>query len=189
MIGDLDETLKSLLLREMPFFETSRIRFETPDRDFQPSLPAVNLFLYDVRENLELRSNATQTIRGNGTATQQRAPVRIDCSYLITAWAGDIRDEHMLLGEIMRILLRYAKLPEEVLHGVLKDQDLPLPTSVLQPGHLQSVGEFWQALDGKPRATLNYTVTVAVQPFGTTTVPLVVDSRGNFGPMPKESTP
>jgi hypothetical protein len=33
---------------------------------------------------------------------------------------------------------------------------------VLQPGLLQSLGEFWQSLGGKPKAALHYTVTVGV---------------------------
>jgi hypothetical protein len=37
-----------------------------------------------------------------------------------------------------------------------------LPSSTLQPGRLQSVGEFWQALGGKPKAALNYTITIGV---------------------------
>ncbi|MCB0120957.1 MAG: DUF4255 domain-containing protein, partial [Caldilineaceae bacterium] len=97
MIDALDDTLKNLLLSEMTFLEESNISFETPDSDFKPPSIAINLFLYDVRENLELRSNEVRSIRGNGTAVQQRAPVRVDCSYLITTWAGDIKTEHMLL--------------------------------------------------------------------------------------------
>ena len=34
----------------------------------------------------------------------------------------------------------------------------------LQPGRLQSLAEFWQALGGKPKATLSYTVTIGVEP-------------------------
>ncbi|MDJ0747492.1 MAG: Pvc16 family protein [Xenococcaceae cyanobacterium MO_167.B27] len=30
---------------------------------------------------------------------------------------------------------------------------------------LQSLGEFWQALGGKPKAALHYTVTIGVEPF------------------------
>jgi hypothetical protein len=67
-----------------------------------------------------------------------------------------------LLGDVIRALLRYRTLPEDVLQGGLTDQDLPLPVSTLQPGRLQSLGEFWQALGGKPKAALNYTVTFAV---------------------------
>jgi hypothetical protein len=85
---------------------------------------------------------------------------------LVTAWAsegaGAAQDEHRLLGEVMRVLLRHRTLPEAVLQGSMRDQDLPLPTSTLQPGHLQNLGEFWQALGGRPRAALNYTVTLAL---------------------------
>ena len=82
----------------------------------------------------------------------------------------------------MRVLLRYPKLPEAVLTGALDDQELPLPTSVLQPGRLQSVGEFWQALDGKPKAALNFTVTIAVQPYAELAARLVVESSAEIEP-------
>jgi hypothetical protein len=48
------------------------------------------------------------------------------------------------------------------LQGSLEGQEPPLPAVSLQPGRLQSLGEFWQALGGKPKAALNYTVTIAV---------------------------
>jgi hypothetical protein len=83
---------------------------------------------------------------------------------------------HRLLGETIMVLLRFSTLPTEVLRGQLVSQELPLPSSVLQPGQLQSLGEFWQALGGKPKAALNYTVTIAVQPFEAVEVPLVVAS-------------
>ena len=109
--------------------------------------------------------------------------MRVDCSYLITAWAGDIKSEHTLLGDVMRVLLRYPTLLRDLLAEQLQDQFLPLPTAVLQPGHLQSVGEFWQALDGKPKAALNYTVTIAVQPFGAVETPLVVETKADIKPV------
>jgi hypothetical protein len=32
-------------------------------------------------------------------------------------------------------------------------------------GRLQSLGEFWQAMGGKPKASLQYTVTVGLEIF------------------------
>ena len=117
--------------------------------------------------------------------------MRIDCSYLITAWPkgaqNPVEDEHYLLGQVMTVLLRYPELPQEMLQGDLKtNQELPLPTAVLQPGHLQSLGEFWQALGGKPKVALNYTVTIAVQPFETVEVPLVVAAKTELKPNQAE---
>jgi hypothetical protein len=172
MIDDLDKTLEELLKRELPSPLAGQvtITFATPDHDFPPSsvaLPAVDLFLYDVRENHELRSNEWTIDRRGDGVTRRLPPARVDCSYLITAWPSPgqpspIQDEHRLLGAVMQVLLRHATIPAAVLQGSLADQDLPLPTSALQTGQLQSMAEFWQALGGRPRAALNYTVTIGV---------------------------
>ena len=188
MINALDETLKALLKRDLPsaLAEQVQISFATPDDQFPPqsvTLPAIDLFLYDVRENLDLRSNEVYLERySDGTATQTRAPVRVDFSYLITAWPSEsvpdpAEDEHRLLGEVMRILLRYPTIPEEVLQGDLREQQPSLPVSSLQPGRLQSLGEFWQALGGKPKAALNYQVTLSVDITTPEEVHLVTEKK------------
>jgi hypothetical protein len=175
MIDDLDKTLEDLLKRELPSDLVSQvtISFATPDGKFPPAsvtLPAIDLFLYDVRENNDLRSNDWRLERANdGTMVRKRGPVRVDCSYLITAWPSEnsttpARDEHHLLGEVMKALLRHSTLPPAVLYGSLAGQEPPLPASTLQPGRLQSLAEFWQALGGKPKAALSYTVTLGVDP-------------------------
>jgi hypothetical protein len=173
MIKALDQTIKALLLRDLPstLADQVQISFATPDDQFPPQsviLPAIDFFLYDVSENLELRSNEVYlNRRTDGTAIQERAPARVDLSYLVTAWPSEgvpdaAEDEHHLLGEVMCVLLRHRTIPEEVLQGVLKKQTLPLPVTSLQPGRLQSLGEFWQALGGKPKAALNYQVTLSI---------------------------
>ena len=186
MIDDLDKTIATLLKRELPpsLALQVQISFATPDNQFPPqsvTLPAIDLFLYDVRENLELRSSEVYVERRtNGTATKTRAPVRVDFSYLITAWPSETvpdpaQDEHRLLGEVMCTLLRHRTIPEDVLQGVLVGQQPQLPASTLQPGRLQSLGEFWQALGGKPKAALNYLVTVSVPVTAPEEVPLVME--------------
>jgi hypothetical protein len=186
MINDLDQSLAVLLQRELhaDFAEQVQISFAAPDDQFPPqsvTLPAIDLFLYDVRENFELRDTEASIERDSvATAVRRPAPVRVDASYLITAWpspnvTNPSEDEHRLLGEVMRSLLRYRVLPEEVLRGELTSQALPLPVSSLQPGRLQSLGEFWQALGGKPKAALNYTVTLAIDVARPEQVKLVTD--------------
>ncbi len=174
MIDDLDRSLENLLRRELPPELVSQITisFATPDGSFPPAsvtLPAIDLFLYDMRENRDLRDGEWRLERqSDGTAVRKAPPVRVDCSYLITAWPSDssttpARDEHRILGEVMKALLRHPSLPQAVLEGSLVGQQPPLPASTLQPGRLQSLAEFWQALGGKPKATLSYTVTIGVE--------------------------
>jgi Pvc16 N-terminal domain len=192
MLDDLDRTLEELLRRELsPNFVAPEaltpvtISFATPDQDFTRNvhLPAIDLFLYDVRENLELRnSNWTVNRQSNGMALKQRPPVRVDCSYLITVWAKeptDVRTEHRLLGEVMRVLLRYPQIPTVVMQGSLREQE-PLPRALtLRPTQLQSLGEFWQAMGGRPKPAMNYTVTIAIPVYTDEAeeIPLVMDRQ------------
>lgn len=188
MIKDLDETLRALLVRDLKKVldreSVPEISFETPDDQFPPQsvhLPAIDLFLYDVRENQELRSNEVYVQRrSDGTAIKMRAPTRIDFSYLITAWPkpgvpDPAEVEHNLLGIVMQVLLAYPTIPKNVLQGDLESQEPALPVSALKAGRLQSLGEFWQALGGKPKAALNYQVTLSIEAFRPDEVPLVTD--------------
>jgi hypothetical protein len=173
MFDDLDKTLEKLLKHELPavLLEHVSISFIAPDGDFPPpavTLPAINFFLYDVRENRDLRSNDWYLERrDDGSTTRQRAPVRVDCSYLITAWPSvaapnPATDEHKLLGEVLKVLLRHPVIPEVLLQGSLAGQEPPLPAITIQQSQLQSWGDFWQAIGAKPKAALNYTVTIGV---------------------------
>lgn len=174
MIDYLDTSLENLLKFGLPptLVDQLSISFATPDEDFPPASvkePAIDMFLYDVRENQELRSNEWIVDRSSGSEiTRRAAPVRVDCSYLVTAWVSkssktQAKDEHHLLGEVMRLLLRFPSIPSEVLHGALASQRPPLPAITLHAGRLQSPGEFWQALGGRPKAAFHYTVTISVE--------------------------
>jgi len=175
MLQDLDRTLEELLKNELPPEVISppegksvTISFSTPDKDFatRVEVPAIDLFLYNVRENMELRTVPWSVERENGMASKKRNPVRVDCSYLITAWLEEENDEnkqeHRLLGEVMKVLLRHRIIPGAVLQGDMQGQEPPIRTTALGQPQLQSMGEFWQAIGGKPRAALNYTVTISV---------------------------
>ncbi|MCU0541088.1 MAG: DUF4255 domain-containing protein [Oscillatoriaceae cyanobacterium Prado104] len=182
VLEDLDSTLETFLRRELPPSLSSQVEisFAAPDSEFRNkvTLPAIGLFLYDIRENLDLRSSEWSLERTNdGRGIRKRPPARVDCSYLITAWPSAQSDpktepktEHMLLGQVMKALIRYPKLPATVLEGSLKDQEPPIRSISLRPSLLNSLGEFWQAIGGKPKAALNYTLTIAVP----------VDETGEF---------
>jgi hypothetical protein len=197
MLNDLDRSLKALLEQELPSELAGQvtISFESPDAQAGQDANAINLFLYDVRENWELRSNEWQIERKNSRVTQTPPSARVDCSYLITAWSKipdghhDKADqEHLFLGQVMKVLLRYPVLPAEVLQGELEGQEPPVRARPLQASQLQSLGEFWQAMGSKPKAMLNYTVTISV-PVGKPVDlgPPVTDVRFRFGPEQEET--
>ncbi len=173
MLEDLDATLAALLQAELSV-QNVAISFAAPDDQFPPSgvsLPAIALFLYDAREDQDLRPNQWELARqADGMVTRKRPPVRVTCSYLITAWPSSsapdpAQDEHRLLGEVMKVLLRHRTIPESYLRGELAGQEPPLPARIIAEAHLHSLGELWQAMGGKPKATLHYAVTISVDVF------------------------
>ncbi|WP_416978233.1 DUF4255 domain-containing protein [Streptomyces sp. T028] len=178
MFQDLDATLAALVEAELPLSGIT-VSFATPDDQFPPSgvtLPAVAFFLYDVRENHELRTNQWDNTRQeSGMVTRKRAPARILCSYLITAWPNEsapnpAQDEHRLLGAVMKVLLRHREIPASYLRGELAEQPAPLPARINAESQLQGIGEFWQAMGGRPKAILHYSVTLSVDVFESTDV-------------------
>jgi hypothetical protein len=196
MIADLDRTIEALLKQKLPeaIAHQVTISFAPPDNNFPPqsvALPAIDLFLYDIRENRELRSTERRVYRENGRASIHQFPTRVDCSYLITAWPSDaaprpMEDEHQLLGEVMLILMQYSSIPADLLYGRLVGLTPEINTSVLSPGHLQSIGEFWQALGGKPKAAINYEVTISIPLVPPVEAPLVGRSALDGAPNGQE---
>lgn len=172
MFDDLNRTIEALLKAELPLDVASQVSigFATPDESFPPqglSLPAINLFLFEIRENASLREiEPLRDRHADGTEVRVPPPVHIDCHYLVTAVAatqlGSEMDEHHILGAALVVLLRHRVLPAAVLQGSLAGKSPPVrAAAVRQDAHPSGV-ELWQALKGKPRACLHYTLTVPV---------------------------
>ena len=87
MLCYLENSLRKLLTSEISSLVIGEhIFFDPPDDTFDPSLPAVNLFLYDMRENLGLRNTDWQIERSNGIATRQPPPMRVIFLMSIFCW-------------------------------------------------------------------------------------------------------
>lgn len=173
MIQDLDETVKALLVQKVPIDTASTdIQFERPTTEWENQLakPTVNCFLYDIRENLIFRDNERYITRNGNTGTTTTDPIRMDLTYLITVWSKDITDEHRILGDIMRVLVSYPTIPQNVLQGSMVNQSKPLRTWVALPEDTPNTWDFWGANEWRLKAGVNYRVTVAVEP-----VPVEVD--------------
>jgi len=190
MINDVDEAIKQLLLKEKAIDPADvDISFDAPDKEWSSSIskPTVNIYLYDVRENHQLRSFEWTVERNRDrTATRKKAPLRGDLSYLITAWTKHVEDEHRLLGRLMVILSRHQILPEDVLQGVLKGLEYPIHASTAQPdGLLKNPADFWGALDNKIKPSINYVLTIPVDLEVTFTAPMVWTKTVEFKELDK----
>jgi hypothetical protein len=167
MLADLDESLRRLLTGELEQhgFAGVSVAFDAPARDWAVALsgPTVNLFLYDLREASDLRDAQWQEHRENGTARMTRPPLRLECSYAVTAWARAIEDEHRLLSQVLAVLFAHERLPSDCLAGDLTEptaQPYPLTTRI---GAAREDGkaDFWNAIGGSYKASIDYLVTLS----------------------------
>lgn len=191
MIDDLSRTLKAVL--HDPTFATlfpelngADILFDRPLDPFTPPNTAVDVFLYDIRENLELRLNEVTTEIVNDQVITHPAALRLACSYLVTAWPVGGPDlalqEHKLLTQILRVLSRYPTIPASFLQGALVGQDPPLPMVALHPDALKNLAEFWSSLGSKLKASLTVTVTISVPVFADLTDFIVTTHTTMYAP-------
>lgn len=173
MIRDLDDTMRALLHAHAPagsLLQGADISFDLPDAKWRSSLSrlTVNCYLYDIRDNREMRTNETLTARSadRRRATRLSPPVRIDCAYCITAWstatADAVLEEHRLLSQVLRVLLQHPTIPANLLQGSLATQLPPSPTIIASQDGVKNQPEFWHALDQKLKPSLNYVVTLAM---------------------------
>ena len=170
MFQDLDRTLKTLLAAGLPHGlvdPNNGVSFGPPDSTTL-TLPSINLYLFWIVENREFRlADKTVQRTTSGRSISSDSPVRVDCHYMVSAWAagGDeetkAATEHTLLGAALGVLVRYPFIPDELRQGALARQAYPLRTVILKPDQQQSRGDFWQALGGKPKASFIYVVTVS----------------------------
>jgi hypothetical protein len=142
------------------------------------SRPTVNCFLYDVRENLDLRQTDWEVQKKNGSTTARRLPARIDATYQVTVWARAPEDEHRLLWRVLVALFHHPTLPEDILQGQLRNQVFVTRAVVVQPSQARAnPAELWQALDNRIRPALTYTVTVPLDQDIEFTSPMVFTRR------------
>ena len=190
MINDLSLTLRAILddpalAATFPELAAAQVVFDRPTEQFNPSQTTINLFLYDVREDMELRSSEPIVERQNGTAVIKRPPLRVACSYLLTVWAvggGELPlQEQKILSQALMVLSHYPTIPQAFLKGGLVGQEPPLPMMTSRSDGLKNPSEFWTAIGNKLRASITIVVTIGLEVFVPETAPLVITSDVRIG--------
>jgi hypothetical protein len=181
MISELDETIRQLLIKAGGFNPSEvDVSFEIPNREWSAGIskPTLNCYLFDIRENRELRQHGMETMTSGKTAFRQRPLVFFDLTYILTAWTRAVEDEHRLLWHTLQTLLRFEKIPVQYLEGALVNLEYPIYARAAMPeGVLKSPGEFWTALENQIKPSLSYVVTMAIARDQLSAGPLVLSTR------------
>ena len=115
MIQEVTESLEAFLKQPgLPSpLGNADIQFDRPTDPYSITQTTVNLFLFEVKENLELRSNEPVHRRVGNQSFVDPPPYRAECDYLVTAWpvgGNDLaKQEHQLLGQALQL---FAATPE-----------------------------------------------------------------------------
>lgn len=166
-LADLDEALRTLLRRELEShgFEGVEIAFDAPASDWSAKLtsPTVNLFLYDLRENLAQSEATPRNVRLNGASMSAPPPMRLEVTYAVTAWTKAVEDEHRLLSQVLAILFTHTALPADLLAGRLANasQLRAIETEVGRPK--EEKADFWTSIGGRYKASIDYAIRLEVE--------------------------
>jgi hypothetical protein len=171
MFDDLDRTLREVLhdAAAPQALRDAEVAFETPGKGYAPGQATLNLFLHQIQEHLELRDPAPIVERSENGFVRRQSPLRVRCTYLVTAWseaagaADKVRGEHRLLGLALVWLRRFPVIPTGFLQGDLASQEVAPPTLVARPDGARDVGAFWSALGIPPRPALDLSVTIGME--------------------------
>jgi hypothetical protein len=164
---EVDEALRALVRAEVLNGSDVEVVFDAPTKDWaaRRNAPTVNLYLYDIREDLRRRERGMVNVYDDhGMVIGRRQPPRhFKVTYLITAWTQRPEDEHRLLSALLYCFLRNEALPKELLRGQLAEIDLPVGMSVaLPPPEDRSFADVWSALGGELKPSLDLVVTAPI---------------------------
>jgi len=118
MIQVVDRALVDLLRFDL-LGDAVSVSLDAPNRPWSAGItrPTVNLFLFDVREDLARREVMHEPVRdANGRVRARRPPPsRYDLFYVASVWGCGTELEHQLLSAIVTCLGSYEVLPTRVL--------------------------------------------------------------------------
>jgi hypothetical protein len=158
------------------------VRFDPPRRDWVGALtrPTLDFYLFDVRENVDLRHADLQANRAPGVTSYRLPPRRFDLRYMVSALTTQVADEHVLLWRMLAVLLRHSTLPQDILPDSFLSLQPGLTTQVQQTDEEQLFVDLWGGFDVHPRPTLLYVVTAPIDLDITIDAPLVLTRSARY---------
>ncbi|HVC14926.1 MAG TPA: Pvc16 family protein [Acidimicrobiales bacterium] len=125
MIHHVDKALESFLRQQVPLPESDvDLSFRAPESSWTASLarPTVDVFLWDIAQSDRSNSSGRdQRVSDDGRRQQRPQPKQVSLRYFVTVWAREQRDEHELLGAVLRTVLRHDALPHTLLPSAIAE--------------------------------------------------------------------
>jgi hypothetical protein len=167
VIHEVDETIRSIVKKDVINGSDVEVVFDAPTKDWasRRNTPTIDIYLYDIREDLKRRQAGTIDVHDEqGRITGRRTMPRVfKLSYLVTAWTQRAEDEHRLLSSMLACFLRNDRLPVEWLQGSLQENNWPLDVSIaLPPPEDRALSDVWSAMGGELKPSLDLVITTPI---------------------------
>jgi hypothetical protein len=170
VLNDVDRSLRSLIEAVVATADgPPAVSFAPPTPEWTEAQdgPVLNLFLYDVREDLDGQSSDEIDIRDHDGKVIGRLPPprKYQLSYLASAWCDeDAEAEHELLGSLLATVPNEPGIPADHLTDRLAGQGLPVRIKVGVPVTGANTWDLWSALGTPPRTAIEIVVTAPLVP-------------------------
>jgi hypothetical protein len=161
LIPVVEQGLEKLLRDALPLPEhIGDVSFDPPSRTWaaQLSRVTVNLLLFGVGRSGQPPRASGERIGPDGRVERRPPLPMVELNYLVSAWAGNVRDEHELLGDVLSCIVTNQVLPSECL-----SVELPATVQIaLAPQDHGRAKDVFAAVDGSLRASFEIVVTTAL---------------------------
>jgi len=163
MIAEVDEALCRALARVLP--KGTVVRLDPPKPTWQSEKPsqAIDLFLFNLAsDDRRVMSGYDEVRDTDGRVLSRRDPAkRYYLSYLVTARAPKIAEEHELLDTALRAFTDNESLPASCLPDALLETEMPVYVDLDPSGP----GPLWTSLGMPARAAFVLTVSAPYRPM------------------------
>jgi hypothetical protein len=185
MIQDLDKTLEKLVYEKGKLSRNDvDVSFDQPNSDWSSriSRPTVNCWCFDLQENVKLRTMQRRVTNEDTLGVISYPPIRIDLTYMITAWARKVEDEHALMWRVLSVMSQTPELIPANCEGALKDQPYNLPMLVANiPERIPNMSDLWSVLNNQMRMGFLAVITVSLDRTIAIETPLTFSSTVRIG--------
>ncbi len=189
VILETDQALLAVTKQRVLGNAAVAVTFDPPARPWIAALktPAVNFFLFDMRENAHRRDVMYEQVRDEGGKVVGHRPpaLRYDLHYTVTVWGAPIALEHRILALVLRCFGALPTIPRAMLPEALAQ----LPYEV----HLSTAGGakrgMFLNLAGEVKAGIELTATVAMPVPDEPAAQPVSQAQVTVAPKPDDAQP
>jgi hypothetical protein len=172
VISEVSKAFKHILETKMTTSPLT-VTISAPDEEISNNTNRINLFLYQVLENIHLKNQDWQMSSPN---KMKPPPLALNLFYLLTPYPqnpNDYTNAHLIMGEAMQIIFNNPILTSEYLNNAAEKAKL-----ILNPVTLDDLTKLWSAINKPYRLSASYEVSlIQIDPSAPEKVTKIVKER------------